>query len=343
MNEEKKVKLEYVNPLNPNEIIKTNYVSNEIVKDEGIIKITEPPKVTNKKKKSNKLIYILIIILIIIIGITSIFIFNKKDNKDTEKPVTEEKVNITLNDISSNLKNSDYYSLLEKDYITNATINNNELNIELTKEETIKKYTFTLENRDLVIYLNETDVNNFNILYTVIDSISIYYKHDKGDVINYIKTLQDGYNFNLEAIKTEKTDLGYKISINIDTNINTDELNNISFTLNDLKVNETNILNNTDLLTKGNLVLYTTSNESYNFIIGQKKEITDASYNTIISIIELLYPNEKDSFKEKFKSISNISFDRYKITIDPIINITELNDYSDYKFISLEIQKTKLQ
>ena len=54
--------------------------------------------------------------------------------------------------------------------------------------------------------------------------------------------------------------------------------------------------------------------------------------------IEKLYPEEVNDFKTKFTTLSTISFDKYKITLDPVFDgLTEYKN--NYKFILIEITK----
>ena len=371
VNNDTLVKIEYVNPLNPNEVLKIKDTSNtqsniqnsneninnkpvennnevdEIKENSEVIEAETTISINNKKGK-NKLLIVLAIILTSILLIPKLF--SKTNKPVVQKPIQEE-VKINLQDIVNNSTNNIYYKLLTSIYTVNISKVNDSIVFDLNSIDQTnpinKQIIFNLDNRNLKLELNklEDNTDKLNAFYTLADSIGQYYGHEVNEVGNYLYSIQNNYNFNTNGINTTETSdiLGnsiVEISFNIDTNISTLELNSMYFDLNELSLYKDSIINNSVSLKKGNLVLYTNNSNIYQILIGENKNLTINTYNTINSIIELLYPEEINDFRAKFTSLSNISFDKYKITIDPIIDSNLYPQYqSDYKFILIEITK----
>lgn len=364
---DQKVKLEYVNPLNPNEVLKvkdnTIIEQPKITEEEKIVEtnnvepIEETVEIKMPKRKNNLVIVIVVLCaLAIILGsillIPKLFAKKTSDEPIVQQPIVQNKID--LSNIISNSTNNIYYNFLTSVYTVNVTNTNNSIIFDLNSIDQTnpinKQITFNLNNRDLKITLNklEDNTDNLNALYAIVDSIGQFYGHGVNEVGNYLYSLQNNYNFSVEGITTtelvdQTTGLSNNmvdITINIDTNIQTTNLDAMYFNLEELNNYKDTITNSTINLKKGDLVLYTNNADIYTIIIGQRNELTNNTYNTITSLIELLYPEEINDFKSKFTSLSTISFDKYKITIDPVLDATMYPQYqTSYKFISIEITK----
>jgi hypothetical protein len=370
------IKIEYVNPLNPNEVlnqknsinvettveninsIENNEIDNNTDNDNNETDNNEQVEITITPKGKNKLIIIIVVLVALSVILFSILLAPKILNKKVEQPIQQptEEVKITLQNIITNSANNAYFKLLTSTYVVNITNVDNSIVFDLNSIDEVnqinKQIIFNLENRDLKITLNkyEDNTDELNALYAIADSIGQYYGHEIDEVGNYLYTLQNNYNFNVGGITT--TDIedtlnginAYEISINIDTNISTTTLDSMYFSLDELTLYENEIKNNTVDLKKGDLVLYTNNSDEYTILIGERNSLTSNTYNTITSLIELLYPEEIQDFKSKFTTLSTISFDKYKITIDPILDENTYPQYqTDYKFILIEIENQILQ
>ena len=372
------VKIQYVNPLNPNEVLKIKNHSNNINETPSIEvkeEIIEKPKVDEEveikpiKKKKNKLVLIIgtLVGLVIILGCILLIpkFLNKNDetpNNDNNPPQNVVENNITLQDIIDKSYNSTYYKILSSSYSSNVTKTDNSIIFDLNSLDPNNpsniQYLFELDGRNLKIKLNRVE-NNFyvlNAIYAIADGIGQFYGHEVDEVGNYLYSIQNNYNYNTNGITT--TDLTTDvldpntgiisqvptgeiiISLNIDTNIDTTELNNMHFTIEDLNIYKDSILNTFVDTKKGNLILHTNNSDIYSIIIGERRELTDNTYKTILNLVELLYPTEIEDFKSKFTNLSTISFDKYKITLDPELNEHTYPQYQqNYKFVSIEITK----
>jgi len=370
-----KVKIEYVNPLNPNEVLKINDKLNDIKMPEVETTVEEPVKEISeqgdeliesnnnlKKKKKKKLLFIiltLVLLVFILVGILVIPKFLKKDPVD-QTPVVEvqspqEENKITLSNIISNSTNNVFYNTLTSTYTVNIVEENNSIVFNLNSIDQTnpinKQIIFKLNDRNLNITLNTLSDNtdNLNAIYAIMDSIGQYYGHEIDEVGNYLYSIHDNYKFNVPSIGTlENVDPAtglatgiVEISIDIDANISTNGLETMTFNIDNLSLYSDIIKNNTITLKRGDLVLFTNNNvDKYTILVGERKTLTDNSYNTITSVIQLLYPEEIDSFKSKFTSLSTISFDKYKITVDPVLDANTYPQYqNNYKFVLIEITK----
>ena len=115
--------------------------------------------------------------------------------------------------------------------------------------------------------------------------------------------------------------------------------------VNDLKNYEDFLKNaGTFSLIKGNILFYKQGDDKTTTItIGEKDNSSTLTYNSILSVIEILYPNELDAFKVKYPQLTTISFDRYTITQNPELTgevAKQYEMYKDtYKFVEIKINK----
>ena len=98
-------------------------------------------------------------------------------------------------------------------------------------------------------------------------------------------------------------------------------------------------------LEKGNLMFYKEGNNiTATILIGEKDSLTNLSYNSILSVVELLYPNDLENFKTSYPSLETISFDRYTITTNPELTgtlETLYGQYQDeYQFVLIKIDRS---
>ena len=96
--------------------------------------------------------------------------------------------------------------------------------------------------------------------------------------------------------------------------------------------------------TIGSLIFY---KSSYNdnlirIIIGEQDELTDLTYQSILSTIKFMYQDEYEEFESKFTELKNLGYERYQITLNPTLDEIEkryLQSYSDYKFVLIKITR----
>ena len=352
--------LNLVNPLNPDEIVKKEVLVKKEVAEENKEK-TENAKnnETNetsqqpKKKKFNPILLIALVAVIVVLGIVLYFTFFNKSEPSTPStpntpstPETPATPQITLNDILNNFNNNENINQLRETSEVNANINNNVLTIDVTTDGTTTSYLFTLENRDLVYEINANDLTS-NLLFLVIcDNIGQFHGLEVNEVANYLSSI-DLTTTAVDGITLTQLENGnYQTRINIDTKTDTSSLNTMYIELSDLESYRDFIEGSgTAQLEKGNLMFYKEGNNiTATILIGEKDSLTNLSYNSILSVIELLYPNDLENFKTSYPSLETISFDRYTITTNPELTgtlETLYGQYQDeYQFVLIKIDRS---
>ena len=358
--------LNLVNPLNPDEIVKkkvlvtkeganTSKDSTETSKNDDVPKNDETNENIQqpKNKKSNPILLVALVAVIAILGVVLYFTFFNKSEPSTpntpstpETPENPATPQITLNDILNNFNNNENINQLRETSEVNANINNNVLTIDVTTDGTTTSYLFTLENRDLVYEINANDLTS-NLLFLVIcDNIGQFHGLEVNEVANYLSSI-DLTTTAVNGITLTQLENGnYQTRINIDTKIDTSSLNTMYIELSDLESYRDFIEGSgTAQLEKGNLMFYKEGNNiTATILIGEKDSLTNLSYNSILSVIELLYPNDLENFKTSYPSLETISFDRYTITTNPELTgtlETLYGQYQDeYQFVLIEIDRS---
>ena len=348
------IKLNIVNPLNPDEVIKTEeLVEKQIPKadeeNQTVLETNNQPK-----KKSNNLIIILLLIIVVIgiaAGVYFVF-FNKSKpspaptptpNEPVEEPETTE---ITLNDILNNFNNNSMIKQLQETNEINANIDNNKLIISVKplESDTPTLYEYVLENRTLKTTINTSDLTA-NILFLVVaDNIGQFHGTPENETYSLLSSV-DFTAAQIDGIVYTINNENIDISINIDKKIDTSSLKTMYIETNDLKKYESFIKDSGSIqFDKGNLMFYKYGdNATSTIIIGEKDNLTNLTYKSILSIVEFLYPDELETFKTSYPELTTISFNRYTITENPELTGTVgtlFNQYSNqYKFIEIKINK----
>ena len=358
--------LNLVNPLNPDEIVKKKVLvtkegantskdstetskSNDVPKNDETNENIQQPK----KKKSNPILLVVLVAVIAILGVVLYFTFFNKSEPSTpntpstpETPENPATPQITLNDILNNFNNNENINQLRETSEVNANINNNILTIDVTTDGTTTSYLFTLENRDLVYEINANDLTSNLLLLVICDNIGQFHGLEVNEVANYLSSI-DLTTTAVNGITLTQLENGnYQVRINIDTKIDTSSLNTMYIELSDLESYRDFIEGSgTAQLEKGNLMFYKEGNNiTATILIGEKDSLTNLSYNSILSVVELLYPNDLENFKTSYPSLETISFDRYTITTNPELTgtlETLYGQYQDeYQFVLIEIDRS---
>ena len=190
-------KLNLVNPLNPNEIIKQEIImpKNNVVETNEIE--TEVENNNKKPKKKMNLIIILVLVLIIV-GLAMVYFVFLKDNKP-KPPVNnnqtqEPSVPIALNNIvdifNQNIIN---YSISPNTTVSAEEINN-EIRVSVDMEESILNYSFTLNDRTMSITLSNQDDIGLQVTIYILSSIAQYHGVNFNDCAIYLNNNLDNLN-----------------------------------------------------------------------------------------------------------------------------------------------------
>ena len=101
---------------------------------------------------------------------------------------------------------------------------------------------------------------------------------------------------------------------------------------------------------KGNIYFHKSNKDKKNILlIAEKNKLTENSYKSILSILEVMYNGNEITkyFKENYSSISeNKEFEGFKIEIEPVktqFESTIIPDDSNYKFLRITIDTEELK
>ena len=357
--------VEFVNPINPTQVVKTKTLEvpkTVIVKPEPNqpilattpiipnqeIQANSPAPIQKPKKKSNLLIIIVAIIMLLVIGAVVYFtFFNKKTPTKPTTPVTppvEEQPVVpktSLLDVESKLKENSDFQKLE---IT-TSIQNNQLLFKALINNQEMIYTYELKENLLNTTFSNEDLTAMMIFSYVADAIGQCNGNEKGDVIAYFNSVGI-LQSKIDGLTITTKENNYEISLNIDTKFDTSSLKTMYFQIEDFKPIEDILINTGSYQSaKGYLLFYKAGDAAKTTIIlAEKKQLSELTYKSILSVIELLYNDELESFKTAYPQITTSTFGRYTITTDPTLTgiiKTLYSEYQeDYKFIEIIIDKT---
>ena len=96
--------------------------------------------------------------------------------------------------------------------------------------------------------------------------------------------------------------------------------------------------------TIGSLIFY---KSSYNdnlirIIIGEQDELTNLTYESILSTIKFIDKDNYEEFSKSFNELKDLESEKFQITLNPTLDEIEkryLRSYSDYKFVLIEINR----
>lgn len=220
MNEQNNQKINIVNPLNPDEIIRTELlikqtdnVINDVVNEEVVEQVVEK----NTKKKINPIIFvILVILLVLFIGGYFLITNYLKTDKELENPseVPNVKV-ITLNDISNNFnQNIGNYNVIENSQIS-SSVSDNKIIVSITTNNEIIKYEYSLADRKLTSIVANDDIVGYAITIYMFSAVAQYYDLNFDDVVTYLNNNINDLTV-VNNIEVEELEQIKNISINID-------------------------------------------------------------------------------------------------------------------------------
>lgn len=213
MNEQKNQTINLVNPLNPNEIIKTETI---VPKVEEVVEEIIPSNEVTVEKKNNKKLYIIIIavVLLLVIGGILIFVFTRNNTPNVpDDPIVdnEDDLKITTQNISDIFnQNIGNYESAENSTISSEVINNN-IRVHVNVDSSIIDYEFIISDRDLTIAIVENDTTSYKLTLFIISAISHYHGLNFDEVYNHLNNIADLNDLN----NVEVTDLEQIKLINI--------------------------------------------------------------------------------------------------------------------------------
>lgn len=219
-----------------------------------------------------------------------------------------------------------------------ASYDNTHIYIKYTKDGVEKTITYTLNGNVLSVDIPQTDSEIGSLLTKyLLDAIITFYGYNIGDfdpiitsgLINTYTLEQDGMIF--------KTNSDNSFSFKIDFTKPLALKDVSSYYLTTEEINKY-ISNQSFIINYGNMFL---KRNGSTYIIGEKGELTDTTYESIISLIRAIFNNEDvvNYFKANYPSLSvgNKEFAGFKIEIDPQIEGYEEYYKKGYRFVRLTI------
>ena len=276
-------------------------------------------KILKREKFDTFLAYMLIVILLGCIGILSYYKFIKKDN-DTE--VTDN--NLTLTEISNLLNTSRFATDLVSDGATfSSSVSNNELVINYVKEDITLNLNAPLVGNELEILLLDSNEDIVKSIYEEIGTIiCTHYTGDSTSCRNIMTNINE--NSSVDGIRYVNSGNNKSVYLDITkgyfvNNTNTYHTSTIvslgntayEVDINDVKISNINIKNNTtNIVFTGNI---TTTTANYPF-----------------DVVIRLYKDDETLIKEDKVTISDNTMNTFSLVFnfDDTLKLEDLSKYS---------------
>lgn len=256
---------------------------------------------------------------------------------------------LNLNEIADAFNNNPGILEMNKvsdEYNVSSNVEGNILKVtSKTQEEYVFEYV--LNDNILSIDYGENEDKVFGaaiISMYVIDSVQHLQGYDYGEILPTITTL-DPKEYTLINEGIEATETGVKLDIR--KKIPLKDLKNIYFTIESLEDMKKYISGDGFVQNKlGNMFYHKSGYDGKNtLIVAEKDELTSNTYNSIISLITVMFEEEKvvTYFKNNYSSLNKdkVSFDGFVVEYEPVKTEDEefmIGD-SNYKFVRLTIDK----
>lgn len=233
-----------------------------------------------------------------------------------------------------------------------AKTENNKIIVETKSSEGNYHIEFPLNGNILSSTVKQDDFNGALIIMYLINAIGLCHGYNDGD-------LQATLNSE-EILNYEVENEGVEMIINPDGQVNfkTDiskkiplvDVTNVYIGVEDLDdLKEFISGNGSAEMSKGNVWFNKSGYYGENtLLVAEKNELTKNTYNSILSIIEVMFESQDvvDYFKNNYKSIgNNKEFTGVKIEVNPVKDDWEnglIPDDSGYKFVRISIDKNDI-
>ena len=267
-------------------------------------------------------------------------IYGMVSNKNLE---TNKNKIVTLEEIVETFLNSGTIKSYEEYGVpVTATIDNQSIIVNFEEEQ----YQLNLEGEILSATIDkEREFSGTLMFAAIVDSIGQLHGYSEGET--YL-------TLNSEEIKTYTLDKGFEIAddgnaVTIKTNINKKlellDLANIYITTDDL-ISYADFIKDDGCSqrSKGNFIFHK-SGYGYEatITIGEKGNLTDNAYNSLLSVMEVIYGEEESAwFTSEFPILENKVSGRYNLTVNPELDdmLTTVFNDPNYKIVQLIIDKS---
>lgn len=277
---------------------------------------------------------------IITLTVMGIGIYGMVSNKNLE---TNKNKIVTLEEIVETFLNSGTIKSYEEYGVpVTATIDNQSIIVNFEEEQ----YQLNLEGEILSATIDkEREFSGTLMFAAIVDSIGQLHGYSEGET--YL-------TLNSEEIKTYTLDKGFEIAddgnaVTIKTNINKKlellDLANIYITTDDL-ISYADFIKDDGCAqrSKGNVIFHKCGyGDEATITIGEKDNLTDNAYNSLLSVIEVIYGEEESTwFTSEFPILENKVSGRYNLTVNPELDdmLTTVFNDPNYKIVQLIIDKS---
>jgi len=290
--------------------------------------------------KGNKGIIIVGIILclaIVGIGVYGLFFGGKDTMKNDDKKTT-----VSLEQIAEKFKTA----TTPKSYIDFSL----PFSVEIEKQSLIiqaneKEYKYNLDNSILSITLPKDNMDGIMMTFALIDSIEQLHGYEDGQIIQKLLNITEMLEYKIDrGIEIVYSENNITIKVDINKRLELIDFSNYYIETKDL-ANVADFIKGEGCIqkNKGYVILHKCgSNEEAIITIGEKDSLTNNTYKTLLSVVEIIFgAEEKNNFASVFPKIENKTHERYNLIIDPQLDedLSVVFPHSNYKIIQLKITK----
>ena len=255
--------------------------------------------------------------------------------------------NFKLSKLVKYIKKDENYLSVNRYYNLDIKTTEDTITINISNDETNDKLVGTLDNNILTYTIPKKDKNILlkgKLLYSIADAIGQVNGNDNGYVSSILGSL-DYTKMNIKRngieIYSDKENNIYKFKVNKKFELGS--IADVYFNTDDFVVFKDKLVSDGYAQSsKGNLIFYKIEDNGKKIIyFGEPEELTTRTYNSLISLIEVMYDKDtSDLFSKAFKKIDTGTYNNfnmianYEPTEDEVIYNKLLDNY---KILKLEI------
>ena len=255
--------------------------------------------------------------------------------------------NFKLSKLVKYIKKDENYLSVNRYYNLDVKTTEDTITINISNDETNDKLVGTLDNNILTYTIPKKDKNILlkgKLLYSIADAIGQVNGNDNGYVSSILGSL-DYTKMNIKRngieIYSDKENNIYKFKVNKKFELGS--IADVYFNTDDFVVLKDKLVSDGYAQSsKGNLIFYKIEDNGKKIIyFGEPEELTTRTYNSLISLIEVMYDKDtSDLFSKAFKKIDTGTYNNfnmvanYEPTEDEVIYNKLLDNY---KILKLEI------
>lgn len=238
--------------------------------------------------------------------------------------------------------------------IWNASSNENKLTISVTANNTTTNLEYTLEGSILNANFSQDEAfTGLAVTIVLTDSIGQLHGYSDGELFTTLNSDEiSSYSIENEGFEAKEiANKNYQIKIDISKKIPVTNVSDVYIEVSDLQDLKNYISGDGSAeKSKGNIWFNKSGYDGENtLLIAEKENLTENTYKSILSIIEVMFDSSRasDYFKSNYSGISigNKEFTGVKIEINPTKTEFEsrlIPSDSGYKFIRITIDKNMI-